>query len=358
MDTRKIFVTLISALALSSCVSKADPDNLNYIGFSASVGKLQVKSEGTKETLVQPATAAPFESISSTSPLNAKLLFSFYPGDYVVNASDELYNKYFGECSIPCHTDVSFSSADYEFIKKDGRNLTYPSGASVPVYCAGLYPQQGWTISNKSTEGDNPVVYTQAVHAVDGTTDIMYSEVIAGSWTVPFTSQNYKHLQAWVKVLVSANTNDAASKWGNITKITIQSESNVNVLYGQGSGGACDIKYTHTVEGDEQIYTDLLVYSNPTTGFPLNITTSQLGSVFVVPPADCILDLVVYTTVFHEGKHVKVKLYDLDNNLIQSRKETIGKLFVLNLNFTNIDVIEGVCTLNYWNDQDDDLYLQ
>jgi hypothetical protein len=66
----------------------------------------------------------------------------------------------------------------------------------------------------------------------------------------------------------------------------------------------------------------------------------------------------VHTETFPEGKDVKVLLYDLNNTLIQAKNETIGKLFVLNLNFTNLDVIEGVCTLNYWNDQDDDLYLQ
>ena len=66
----------------------------------------------------------------------------------------------------------------------------------------------------------------------------------------------------------------------------------------------------------------------------------------------------VYTETFPEGKDVKVLLYDLNSTLIQAKNETIGKLFVLNLNFTNLDVIEGVCTLNYWNYQDDDLYLE
>lgn len=47
---------------------------------------------------------------------------------------------------------------------------------------------------------------------------------------------------------------------------------------------------------------------------------------------------------------------------IQAESDAIavawGKLFILSLYFTPFNIIEGTCTLNYWNDQNEDLYLQ
>lgn len=356
MKTGRILTVIILAGLLVSCVTKTDPDNLNSISISASVKKMDVVAKSHTKAA---SSADPFEVIASDHVLDAKLLFSFEQDTYLQGADgNETSFPLFGQCHIPCHTSAVFSSSDFEFIKYKGDNLTYPSrdeDAFHDVYCVGLYPNENWTISNDGKT---------ASHLIDGSSDIMFADIIKGSWSSPFSRPlNFRHLQTWLKVLVSANTNDAAEKWGKVTKITVGSAKGVNIALGsiKAQSGAAANTSNLTYTADTTIIT---VFENA-DGLPLSITTQEIGSVFVVSPArnpnnDQAVKfyMKVHTETFPEGKDVKVLLYDLNNTLIQAKNETIGKLFVLNLNFTNLDVIEGVCTLNYWNDQDDDLYLE
>lgn len=356
MKTGRISTLIILAGLMVSCVTKTDPDNLNSISISASVKKMDVVAKSHTKAA---STANPFEVITSDHILDAKLLFSFKQDEYL-HGSDGNKTEFplFGQCHIPCHTSAVFASSDFEFIKYEGDNLTYPSRdehAFDDVYCVGLYPKETWKISD-----DGKTAY----HPIDGSSDIMFADIIKGSWSSPFSRPlNFKHLQTWLKVLVSANTNDAAEKWGKVTKITVSSAKGVNIALGsiaaQSGAAANTSNLTYTAD------TTVITVFEKAGGLPLSITTQEVGSVFAVSPArnsnnDQAIKfyMKVHTETFPEGKDVKVLLYDLNNTLIQAKNETIGKLFVLNLNFTNLDVIEGVCTLNYWNDQDDDLYLE
>ena len=49
---------------------------------------------------------------------------------------------------------------------------------------------------------------------------------------------------------------------------------------------------------------------------------------------------------------------DLDYEPLTSLSEAAGKLFIISLYFSPFNVIEGTCTLNYWNDQNEDLYMK
>lgn len=359
MKTVRILTLVIFASLLVSCVvSKTDPDYLNNISISASVKKMDIVAKSHTKAA---SSANPFEVISSNHILEAKLLFSFDEDSYLQGTDNNIAEfPLFGQCHIPCHTSAVFASSDFEFIKYEGDNLTYPSGdTDHDVFCVGLYPKDKWSIS-----ADGETAGKTAYHPIDGSSDIMFADIIKGSWSSPFSKPlNFKHLQTWIKVLVSANTNDAAEKWGNVTKITVGSASGVNIALGSipaaTSATTCTSNVTYAADT-----VNITVFEND-GGMPLSITTQEIGSVFVVSPArnsnnDQAVKfyMKVHTETFPEGKDVKVLLYDLNNQLIQAKNETIGKLFVLNLNFTNLDVIEGVCTLNYWNDQDDDLYLQ
>ena len=356
MKTGRILTLIILAGLMVSCVTKTDPDNLNSISISASVKKMDVVAKSHTKAA---SSAVPFEVIASDHELDAKLLFSFKQDEFLQGSDgNETDFPLFGQCHIPCHTSALFASSDFEFIKYKGDNLTYPSrveDAFHDVYCVGLYPNENWTISNDGKT---------ASHLIDGSSDIMFADIIKGSWSSPFSKPlNFKHLQTWLKVLVSANTNDAAEKWGKVTKITVGSAKGVNIALGsiaaQSGAAANTSNLTYTDD------TTVITVFERAGGLPLSITTQEVGSVFAVSPArnsnnDQAIKfyMKVHTETFPEGKDVKVLLYDLNNTLIQAKNETIGKLFVLNLNFTNLDVIEGVCTLNYWNDQDDDLYLE
>ncbi len=334
MKTR-IYLLILSIISVS-CVASSDTGDHVHISLIADVKNLDISS---KAGSVYPVAASPFEAISSSSPLEAKVLFSFNKSQFPDNPQEPYF--------IPCHTKVTFKDHNLTFVDY------YPNGASIPqqlkyptdgtdrtVYCAGFYPADGWTFENGS-----------ASYEIDGIKDVMFADVISGDWNTQLPVQNYRHMQSWVKVLASANTIEAATNWGSVTKISIETEKGFTITYPGASDASSTIAYS---DGDLK-YLDL--FEN-TDGVPLSITFSEIGSAFLIPPASCELTVKVCTTVFPEGKYAKVKLYDLDNTLITDRSRTIGKLFVLNLNFTNLSVIEGVCTLNYWNDQDGDLYLQ
>lgn len=339
MKTGLIISSIVSVLLFNSCVSTAEPETLNYIGLSASVGQMSVSSKAA-------ASADHFDEITSTTPLEAKVFFSQSRTAFplVTTPSAPTY--------IPSNTKVTYSNSDYVFVEwfdnneNKSYNLTYPTTSDIEVYCTGFYPADTeWSVSNDGT---------YITREIDGSSDIMFADIISGSWRNPFTVQNYKHLQSWIKVLVSANTNDAADKWGKVTKITVQSEPEVRIDFGKNANGTSIISYPASTHKDIVIYDA----ASAEVAHQLSITTAELGSVFLVSP-EIPLHLKVHTTVFPDGKNVKVNLYNIDNNqLINDRDQTIGNLYVLNLNFTNLDVIEGICTLNYWNDQDDDLYLQ
>ena len=297
---------------------------------------------------VESKAADPFEGITSNKNLKAKVLFSFESGKYINAATYPWY--------IPSHTEVEYSGSDLTFIKYKENNVIYPTstdiaqGHSETVYSVGLYPAtDDWTFEEDGTS---------ASHPIDGSADIMFADQISGTWADPFTVQEYSHLQTWIRVLASANTIDAGAQWGKIQKVTIKSSKSIAITFPE-ENATSTVRYSDTL-------TDIVVYDkdkdtdseNP-DGRSLSITTSPIGEVFVSPQTT--LTVTVYTTTFPEGKTVEIKLHDISNKEIPESaisEKVTGHLFVLNLNFNPLSIIEGTCTLQYWNDQDEDIYLE
>ena len=329
-------LTYISAIAaaflLLSCTKSTSPDRSNEFALSAVVGELGVEVK---------SSAVPFEGISSTTPLKAKLLCSFDKGKYTHAPLSPWY--------VPCFTDVSFESEDVTFIKYDSNSLTYPTpGDKVGdqtgnIYCIGLY--------DGKEESEWRIQETFAMHTIDGSADLMFADQIASSWNSTSTPiQQYTHLQTWIKILASASTNDAAAQWGKITKVTIKSSIAVTISFPSGVTETSEISYSPLEQ-------DIAVYQDDLVGKDLSITTTEIGSVFISPSTS--LSVTVHTKEFPDGMTVNnIKLYDLQHNEITDISKIRGYLFVLNLNFTPLSIIEGICTLNYWNDQDEDIYLE
>ena len=326
-----------------SCSDLLTPDRSGDIAIAADVNSLGVEVK---------SAAVPFEEISKSTPLNARLMCSFTPGVYMNDPQEPWL--------IPCHTNVTFESGDLTFVKyaKDQNvnlNLTYPTPADASedendeitenVYCVGMYPNSGWSVA---ADGKS------ATHPINGSDDLMFADQVVGTWDKHFPAQKYAHLQTWVTILVSANTIDAAVQWGKIKEVTIKSADAVTINYPTTANGKSTIDYP----GTKQIE----VFSS-NTGQDLNITTFEIGSVFMVPAVyqknGLTLSVTVKTTTFPEGKTVEgIKLLNENNVQITDISEIIGKVFVINLNFNPLSIIEGVCTLHYWNDQDEDIYLQ
>lgn len=330
MRNTTYILSLTAIFLFLSCTQSINIDRRNEFALSAVVGELGVEVK---------SSAAPFKGLSSDTPLKAQLLCSFEKGKYTNAPVDPWY--------VPCFTDVSFDSEDITFIKYNSFSLTYPTpGDKIGdetgnIYCIGLYDGNNneWTITE-----------TSATHIIDGSVDLMFADQIASSWNSTSTPvQNYTHLQTWIKILASANTNDVATQWGKITKVTIKSSESVTISFPSGNSNKSDISYSQPRQ-------DIIVYEDP-EGKDLSITTSEIGSVFISPSTS--LSVTVHTETFPGGKTLdNIKLYNLQNQEIKDIDKIRGYLFVLNLNFTPLSIIEGICTLNYWNDQDEDIYLE
>ena len=322
-----------------SCSDTLTPDRSGIVAISADINSLEVDVK----------SAVPFEAF----PLNARVMCSFTPGIYLNAPKEPWY--------IPCHTDVTFESRDLTFIKyktsqTEIKNLTYPTQADATqsdkdeitenIYCVGMYPNSEWKISNNGKS---------ASHPINGTEDLMFADQIEGTWNRPFPTQQYTHLQTWITILVSANTIGSAAQWGKIKEVTIESSDSVKISFPTASTGKSSITYSGIKE--------IEVYSD-SEGKDLSITTQEIGSVFMVPVIlddnNVSLTVTVKTSTFPEGKTVReIRLLDEKTNKpIQKISDIIGKVFVINLNFNPLSIIEGVCTLHYWHDQDKDLYLQ
>ena len=326
-----------------SCSDSLSPERSGQIAISADVNSLGIEVK---------SAAVPFEGISKSTPLSARLMCSFTPGVYMHNPQEPWF--------IPCHTDVTFESSDLTFVKyaKDENvnlNLTYPTPADAAedeqdeitenVYCVGMYPKSGWSVA---ADGKS------ATHPINGSDDLMFADQVVGTWDRQFPAQKYTHLQTWITVLVSANTIDAAAQWGKIKAVSIESAEAVTVSFPSTASGTSTVTYPGVK--------DIEIYSS-NTGQDLNITTFEIGSVFMVPVISAenglSLTVNVKTSVFPEGKTVTgIRLFNEDNEPITRMSDIVGKVFVINLNFNPLSIIEGVCTLHYWNDQDEDIYLQ
>lgn len=332
---QRIIISFTAVLLLFSCNRITSYEGDERIAMSAIVNDMGG---------VESKAADPFEGITSNKNLKAKVLFSFESGKYINAATYPWY--------IPSHTEVEYSGSDLTFIKYKENNVIYPTstdiaqGHSETVYSVGLYPAtDDWTFEEDGTS---------ASHPIDGSADIMFADQISGTWTKPLTVQEYSHLQTWIRVLASANTIDAGAQWGEIEKVTIKSSDKVNIEFPASIGSKSTITYSDNK-------TDIVVYEkkNGSDGLDLSITTSPIGEVFVSPQAT--LTVTVHTATFTEGKTIEIQLRDLKNNIINESEvdtKVKGHLFVLNLNFNPLSIIEGICTLQYWNDQDEDIYLE
>ena len=320
---KRIAICLLLLAAVSSC-GRIDDIKGDLIGLRAGICEMDVTSN---------VTASPYRGTtpSTNNPLNAAVWFS--------NSSTEFLHEPVPPTYLPCHTQMTFESAavKYADYTPEGAaaplNLRYPTVNNAPVYCIGLYPNNGW----QTTDGVN------ISHAIDGEQDIMFADVIEGTWDIHFPSQQYSHLLTWIKVSVCAMTMETSRLWGKVTEIKIKCKSSVDIDLSQASDKV-------TYGGEDQ---EITAFSSQ-TGLTLDLTSQEVGSVFCSPATEY---EITVSTEYTQNKTLTVSLTDLNYQPITSSKEATGKLYILSLYFNPFSIIEGTCTLNYWNDQNEDLYL-
>lgn len=363
---RKLCVIILSAalLLVSGCTETIEPQR-RTIALSASMGEALV--DGDVQTKADFVDALPYTGTpSQNNPLNVALWFSYEPGSYSHTPE--------GPQWLPCATTATYLNSAPTNIKFQENDLQYPHsndenyGQVKPdVYCVGFYPAESW---GNPTDA-NPK--TSASHSVNGSEDLMFADQMVGSHEINFGTQKFGHLLTWVKINLSATYAGASDVWGDVESLTIVSPKN-NV----------EISFSSAKNQDGTLQESTVSYTGVSEDFSLtlpddnglNLTTKTFGQAFCTPPAYAVENegtgkyeyqdagtghigyIVRVKTKNIPEKEVFVTLTKEDGSNIPGADYAVGKLFIINLYFNEIAVVEGICTLKQWEDQSSFIYLE
>ena len=320
---RKLYLIIYVAVCAVVWAACTDERTEAYAGDDACI-RLGASVVGI-ESATRVASASVYEgsSPSSARPFEADVCFSNTNGEYGTDGVEPTY--------VPCRTQMTFDGSLVYAKTSDGANLKYATTGDNPpsVYCVGFYPQDKWTIA---------VDKKSATAAIDGSTDLMFAPQQTGSWSNPLKELPFNHMLAWLKVCICATSQEAPAAWGEIERISIKSADGLSVNLGAGT-----VTYNTSTS-------DIVAVENKT----LHTTMQEVGSVLCAPVTEYTLTIV---TANAGTRTKKLQLTDWEGNKITKEEDVKGKLFILSLYFNEFDVVEGVCTLNAWNNQDEDLYL-
>ena len=268
------------------------------------------------------ATATPYQGTtpSGSNVLDASVWFSTISGTYEAGGTPN---------ALPRHTEIQFNSTGLVYPVSDV--LLYPESGT--VYCVGLYPYSAsaWVNEDASGAADN----TKASHAINGTDDLMFAPQVSGSKASPISSPlAFTHQLTWLKINVQAESHSAKLAWGNITAISVTSPGNKLTVDLSAGTASCN-----------STTTDISAFSGSQE---LKISLQQLGSVFCAPAATYNISV---TTANLGTKNLSVGLKGLDGTTpVGSADAAKGKMFVITLSFSDVDMIDATCSLNTWED--------
>lgn len=319
----------LAFLATTACSESGSdgPESGAKIQLSATVGNLQIGSRAGNGM-----EADPF--IPQDGEMEAAVWFSNTSGTYLDAPK--------ADTNIPVHTTVTFENvttedSKLEYVEYNGNALEYPVDKS-SVYCVGMYPATGWSTTDGNT----------VTHAINGSDDLMFAPQIEGRWDSHFGKQSYSHKLTWIKVNICATSHDAIDAWGKIEQIYITSDSEVKVNLADGT---CEYSSKEMI---------------PVMATPTALTTSanEVGSVFCSPETKySVLVLTRNKDGNTETRTIELTLNKIDVNDgdkvtdVVKEEDATGYCFVFSLYFTPHKVIEGICTLNSWSNQNEDIYV-
>lgn len=327
MKIRYINILFLLTLIVCACTHEELPKSRMPIAMKASIENIdvQVKSSGSQKSAQENAYVGSVPS--ADRPLNVDLCFSLTSGDYSVAEPTDT------KTYLPCHTKASFTDENitqiyynYNYNGANDKTLAYPTTGQ-DVYCVGFYPQRVWNWNYSNGNFKAPLT---------GKDDLMFAPQISGRWNQQFgTSDNspkFQHLLTWLKVVVCATSYDAVNAWGNITSVTLNTAQNVEL----SPAGSPSFNGSQTI--------DLLTDKAP---IELNILKKDIGSLFIAPTNDPI----TLTIKAEDGSIATV-------DMTASEGFKPGSQYVLVLYFDSLSVVDALCTLASWENQNDNLYLE
>lgn len=282
------------------------------------------------------------------APFKAMVCFSTTLGTYKNNPIVSGDNP----TCLPIHTTMEFGLNTPIFPPEHkptesatAYKLKYPKEGN--AYCVGFYldhKENGNYIHNSENTWKISDDGTVATHPIDGNIDLMFAPEIEGSRGKPFGTQQYHHLQTWLKINVIATSEEAKNNWGDIEYIKVKSKNTVQLYLTKKD---INDAVTYDTNGESQ---PILIVENKR----LDTYIKEVGSAFCEPQAVC--TLLVKTKNHKAEKEIPISLADTAGNPVTEIKDIRGKLFAITLFFKPFAVVEGVCTLKAWENQDEDLF--
>lgn len=343
-----IYVVMLSCMCMSSCTRQQEEwTNDNDISLRAEVEN------------VMPATRSDkYAEPVSDNNLTATVWFSLEKGKFPekLDSPEDINN----ETNIPGHFIIDFKGETPVFpnVANESQRPRYPipndTSTITPVYCVGFYPYDGWDY----IEGTDDSLST-VTHEITGFEDLMFAAPIEGSWRQHFDMQRFVHLLTWLKVCVCATTTDAGSYWGKLKKITLKDVpsalriNDLSKMQHEYTGGMLtedDVTPLHEQDDKGNVIEHSPAILDDPNGIDLGVNIQDVGSIFCYPQPSYNL---VIECANGKTKEIKIDLKALSGTV---PKFPTGKQYVLILNFHPFDVVEGVCTLQEWNAQNEDLY--
>lgn len=318
---RQLAYCIIAALTLCAC-NKETSEQGDFIRLRAEVYPETVITKAAVDAEAYTQT-----SPSTDSPLHSDVWFSTtagtYPGTGGITGS-----------TMDIHSAINYESGAYTFPEKYGSEyLRYPTGNT--VHCVGFWPQGMW----EATDGGTKAQFKSAVK-IDGETDFLFAPQISGSSSAPLSTQNFQHIQTWIKVRVRAQTSDAPITWGKLQNITITSKCKPTIDLSTGA---------ITYSDDPEDVVELVAYDNA-EGYTISTDSKEISSLFVAPLSGTSEShaRLVFDITTEEWSHKIVNVDLMDNDGSYAIETTAGKLYVVTLCFESLAIIEGSAALNPW----------
>lgn len=349
----KVIISALLFLSLAGCSKTVMQDRDRTIRLALSLDGVEADTRTTE--------AEPYVNTAPTveHPFKTDVWFTLTPGEYGHNPLDG------EEVAFPVHTMIEHKDALGTEAMFEDKNVLYPLDENestveeAPVYCLGFYPANEDDGSSEGWKQDGTVV----THKITGTQDLMFADLIKGNYNENFPPQEFNHLLTWVKINVIANSVDAAGAWGKVKYLSIGGKrSTVRIDLTTEYGTPSVISYVRDEALDTLCLKTVDAQNDVSKMVDLSIGGTLAGSVFCCPPeAKSESDprvvgywVTVQTSNVPEKKDVFVPItwndqYDTDG---------AGKLLIINLYFNEIEVVSGVCSLSYWENTSEDLYLE
>lgn len=347
-----LYIALLGCVCLSSCTEQLDINRTdNTISLRAEVENVMPTTRSSEDDTQNYAKPVADNNITAT------VWFSTVQGKFPEGPKDESTN-------IPGHYVINFEGEKPVFpnVDDESKRPRYPipdnDGKVQDVYCVGFYPSTdpstdpstGW----KYIEGTGDENSSKATHNITGFDDLMFAAPIRGNWNNHFQRQKFTHLLTWLKVCVCATTTEAGNYWGKLKKISL-----VDVPSGLQINDLSKMQTSYENVNKKVILTSSDISStgdsyspdifNNTAGIDLGINIQDVGSIFCYPQSEYKLRIECENGTVTK----KIPLRPLSGSEIGF---PAGMQYILTLYFHPFNVVEGVCTLNAWDAQNEDLY--